>query len=179
MRAVGRVAACVCALALVVAILHVALPANKAADEGPADPILEIRRPVVRALRLLGILRFDERFTNKYLPTPSGRTEPVYRGLFWHVGWRITRRVTDHNDLGMRSARLCYAIGDTRFVAAEDEDPAGRSVELTGFVPLEARGYWSEITGADGAVHPVNGCGDVDPFWLVCRTARDADGRQD
>jgi hypothetical protein len=150
--------------AAAVGVLYLAVPANETAAEGPADPILGIRRPVVRALEFLGILKFDERFPNPYLPC-GRRTEPVYRGLFWPVGHRVTRRVTDHNDLGMRSARLCYAAGNERFVAAEDESPAGRSVVLTGYVPLEARGYWTEITSADGRVLSVNGSGDIDPFW--------------
>lgn len=153
------------AVAVAALALYVAFPANETADEGPADPILGIRRPVVRALKFLRILKFDERFANRYLPTPSGRTEPVYRGLLWPVGWRITRRVTDHDDLGMRSARLCYAVDNTRFVAAEDDDPRGPSVELTGFIPLSARGYWTEMTSEDGRVLSVNGSGDIDPFW--------------
>jgi hypothetical protein len=153
----------VLALAAGALVLYVALPANEQADEGPADPILHIRRPVVRALKFLKILKFDERFVNPYLPT--GREEPVYRGIFWPVGWRMTRRVTDHNGLGMRSARLCYAVGSERFVAAEDESPRGPSVELTGFIPLSARGYWTEMTSEDGRVLSVNGSGDIDPFW--------------
>ncbi len=153
------------ALAAAALLLYVALPANETADEGPADPILRIRRPVVRALKFLEILKFDERFPNPYLPTPSGRSGPVYRGLLWPVGWRMTRRVTDHNGLGMRSARLCYAVGSERFVAAEADDPKGPSVDLAGFVPLSARGIWTEFTSADGNIRCVQGSGDVDPFW--------------
>jgi hypothetical protein len=152
-------------LAITVAtlVLYVALPANETADEGPADPILGIRRPVVRALDALGILKFDERFPNCYLPCPGW--EPVYRGLFRPVGWRITWRVTDHNDVGMRSVRLCYAVGSERFVAATNDRPEGRSVDITGFIPLDARGIWTEMTSVDGRILSVNGSGDVDPFW--------------
>jgi hypothetical protein len=148
-------------LVLATGVAYVAVPANETADEGPADPILWARRPIVRALKAAGVLKFDERFQNPYLPTPSERTEPVYRGLLWPVGYRITRQVTDHNGCGMRSIRLCYAIGRNRYVAAENERPG----EVSGFVPLSARGYWTELTDDRGEVHSVTGRGDVDPFW--------------
>jgi len=151
------------ALSVAGGILYFAVPANRMAEDGPADPILGVRRPVVRALQAVGILKFDERFPNPYLPTCSW--QPVYRGVFWPVGWRVTKRVTDYNDVGMRSARLCYAVGSERFVAVENENAEGPSVDLTGFVPLSARGVWTEITGADGRVRCVQGSGHVDPFW--------------
>lgn len=155
------------ALAFAVGTLYFVVPANEKRDEGPADPILRLRRPMVKALKAVGILRFDERFQNPYLPTPSCGTEPVYRGLLWPVGYRVTRRVRLYEgDPGILcSIRLCYAVGSRRFVAAENNTPGERCGEVVGFVPLSARGYWTERTDENGEVHSVSGHGDVDPFW--------------
>lgn len=154
-------------LSLATGIAYLAVPANETAEEGPADPILWVRRPVIKALKAAGLLKFDERFQNPYLPTPDERTEPVYRGLLWPVGYRVTRRVRLYEgDPGsLRSIRLCYAVGGKRLVAAEDSKPGERCGEVSGFVPLSARGYWTERTDESGEVHSVWGRGDIDPFW--------------
>lgn len=163
----GGIIAVGLALAIATGILYFAVPANETVEQGPADPLLWARRPLIRTLKAAGLLKFDERFPNPYLPSASARTEPVYRGLLWPVGLRVTRRVRLYEgDPGsLRSIRLCYAVGGERFVAAENDKPGERSGEVSGFVPRSARGYWTERTDEKGEVHAVWGCGDVDPFW--------------
>ena len=95
------------------------------------------------------------------------RREPVYRGLAWPVGLRVSYRLTyfrAHDEV-WRAVRLCYAVGDRRVIAAESATPGPEVAEVTGFVPSSARGAWVEYTDDKGEVHGLNGWGDIDPFW--------------
>lgn len=188
-RAVGRWLVVVgLVFAAAVGVLYVAVPPNETADEGRPDPILRARRPVIRALRAVGVLKFDERLPNPYLPTGSGSSvfkgdsadgvvthqmkskhQPVYRGLLWPVGARVTYSLQlfgEHRE-SWRAVRLCYVVDGQRFVAAENgtPEPGGQLAEVSGFVPLSARGWWIEHTDERGDVHSLNGWGDADPFW--------------
>jgi hypothetical protein len=175
------------ALALVTGVLHVAVPPNETAEEGAADPILFLRRPVLRFLCWATPGWFRER---PYLPWdsvvqgfergPGGEDvlmvsdeierEPVYRGLFWRVGARMTYRLRhfgEHHEV-WRALRLCYAEGDRKFVAGEDRtpDPDGQLDEVTGFVPGAARAHWVEGTDERGDVRCISAWGDYDPALL-------------
>ncbi len=105
-------------LAAPVGVLYVAVTPNEIPEEGPADPIIGVRRSVLACLRYVGIVDGPAWFTGWYLPTVGGtRTwkeepdgediptskmeierEPVYRGIFWWFGNRITYRMTDFTD---------------------------------------------------------------------------------
>ena len=189
-RAVARTLVAIgVALALLVAVLHVTVPPNMTPEEGRADPVLFARRPTIKLLSAVGLLKFDERLPNAYLPTAWGTTtsqklptgerlsvsttktehEPVYRGLFWPVGSCVTYRLRlfgEHRE-SWCAVRLCYAVGGQRFVAAENMalEPGGQLAAVSGFVPRSARGYWIEHTDEKGEVHALNGWGDTDPFW--------------
>lgn len=190
MKAVARALGAIgIALVLLVAVLYVTVPSNMTPEEGRADPVLFARRPAIKLLGAVGLLKFDGRFPNPYLPTAVGTTtseklptgevlsisntktehEPVYRGLLWPVGSRVAYRLRlfgEHRE-SWRAVRLCYAVGGQRFVAAEKTalEPGGQLAEVSGFVPLSARGYWIEYTDEKGEVHALNGWGDTEPFW--------------
>lgn len=180
----GAIIAVGFALAVVVGILHVAFPPNETAEEGCADPFLFVRRPVLKALEALPLLGFrakrclpsvGESMVTEVLPTDERlpvcnmevQREPVYRGLVWKVGRRITYRLRyfREHDEAWRAVRLCYAVGGERFVAAENTTPQPDLAEVSGFVPSEDRGFWVEYTDDKGEVHGLNGWGDTDPFW--------------
>ncbi len=177
------------AVALLVAVLYVAVPPNTTPEQGSADPILFARRPVFKLLGAVGLIKFDERLPNPYLPAarstttweelPTGQRlltsrtetkhEPAYRGLFWPVGRRVTYSLEFFGELreSWRTVRLCYAVGGQRFVAAENAalQPGGQLAQVSGFVPRTARCYWVEQTNEEGEVHSLEGWGDTDPFW--------------
>ena len=191
MKALGRWALVVAvAIAVVVGVLYVAVPPNRTAQEGPPDPILSVRRPVIKALIWAGIVEGPGWFGgHPYLPTIGGsegfepttsaneqgppawrmeiEMEPVYRGIFWPVGDRITyrRRLFGENRESWRSIRLCYAEGDREHVAGTNDAPEPQLAEVTGYVPRSARGYWVESTDDKGVVHSMDGWGDTDPFF--------------
>lgn len=174
-------------VAFVVGVIHVAVPPNESAEEGSADRFLFVRRPVIKALHAVGFL--DQRSARSCLPSVSDQTtteglptgeelpvcelevnrEPVYRGLLWKVGRRITYRLRYFREWreNWRAVRLCYAVSGRRFVAAENTtlEPGGQLAEVSGFVPSSARGFWVEYTDDKGEVHGLNGWGDIDPFW--------------
>jgi len=190
MRTVGPwVVGFLLALALAVGVLYVAAPANETAEDGLADSILWLRRPVIRALVRAGIVEGPGLFGgHPWLPTVGGletskdgpageqiltsemriEIEPVYRGLLWPVGDRITCRQTLFDDFHetWRSLRLCYAVGAERFVAAETRTPetAGQPAEVSGFIPRSARGYWVERSDETGEMQWMDGWGETDPL---------------
>jgi hypothetical protein len=170
-----------------IAVAYLVVPANEIAAEGPADPLLSIRRPVIKALIWAGILSgpglFFDRFP--YLPTrggyewskpgsageyiPTGKVEvtkePVYRGLLWPVGHRITYcRTTPAAGDGYCAVRLCYVEGSRTVVAAESPyaGPDARRSEVSGFVPSSARGFWVDCANDKGDVR-TDAWGDCDP----------------
>jgi len=172
------------ALALAVGVVHLAVPPNETAEEGCADPFLFVRRPVLKALEALPLLRFrakpylpsvGESMVTEVLPTGEKlpvcnmevQREPVYRGLAWKVGRRITYRLRyfREHDEDWRAVRLCYVVGGERFVAGENTAPEANLAEVSGFVPSSDRGVWVEYTDGNGEVHGLNGWGHVDPFW--------------
>jgi hypothetical protein len=185
-RPVGRfariLAVAVGALVVLVGALYVAVPPNVGVDDGAADPILFLRRPVFRVLDAIGVVHVSARRPNRYLPSRFGvtaheelasgerrliskeawRNEPVYRGLFWSVGSRVTYRIRfPGSDPESREAlRLCYLSGGRRSVAAQVRWDAA-SAEVTGFVPAAASGYWVEQVGRDGRAEPLAGWGDT------------------
>lgn len=174
-------------LAAVVGVLYLLVPANKTAADGPADPIRSLRRPIVKALIWAGIVEGPGWFGgHPYLPTVGGsdtsekdpagediptsqmriEMEPVYRGLLWPIGDRITYRLKlfgDYREI-WRAVRLCYNLDGERFVAAENAtpDPGGQLAEVSGYVPRSARGYWIERTDDKGEIHAIDGWGDTD-----------------
>jgi hypothetical protein len=159
-REFGRAVGILVAIAAVGAgSLYVALPPNETAAQGPADPIRKVRRPVVRFLRKLGIgegERFDVWHRYRQVASSEYRRAPVYRGLFWRVGDRVSLRYSE--DAG-RVVRLCYVERGRTLVAAE---AAGG--EVSGFIPREATAFWTETTDGNGTVHTIDGWGDVAGF---------------
>lgn len=176
-------------LAAIVGVLYVVVPPNETSAEGRADPILFLRRPVVRALIWTGALKGPGLFVDRYphLPTTGGYEwsgpktdprgedvqdgkvevlkEPVYRGLLWLVGHRITYRRIQHGAPdGYCVIRLGYVAGSRRVVAAENPspDPAAPRSEVSGFVPLAARGFWVECSDGKGNTRS-DEWGDCDP----------------
>lgn len=170
------------ALALGTAILHLAMPPNETAADGPADPFLLVRRRVMSVLGAIGVL--DPEATS-WLPSESGGTmwkrlptgvdvlwcdhvverEPVFRGPFWQVGRRITHRVRyfgERDALG--AVRLYYVVGDRRCLAAESMAPTADVVEVSGFVPDSARGNWIEVTDAERKMRWIEASGRTEPF---------------
>lgn len=174
-------------VAVAVGVLYLAVQSNKTAEQGPADPILSVRRPIIKALIWAGIVEGPGWFSgHPYLPTVGGsdtsekgpagedipsemriEMEPVYRGLLWPVGDRVTYRLRllgEYRET-WRAVRLCYNIDGQRFVAAEDAtpDPGGQLAEVSGYVPRSARGYWVERTDDKGELR-YDGWGDTVPF---------------
>ena len=175
--------------ALAMGIMYVVFPANQV--EGPADPYLSVRRPVLRFLSSVGLAPGADRYlpsVGKGGTTISKRgqdgedvllqrterdSEPVYRGAFWKVGSRVTYRTVQFVEpwSTRRVLRLCYARDGKRFVAGEGTienglvDPAGRHAEVRGFVPGRRDGYWIEEVDENGDLHGVCGWGRIDPFF--------------
>lgn len=174
-------------LAAPVGVLYVAVPPNETPQEGPADPILGLRRTVLLTLQATGLVHGPTFFDGWYLPTVGGseirdggvdeegallwrmeiEREPVYRGVFWRVGYRITYRTTEFGDERnhWQVLRLCYAEDGRRFVAGEGTLEKGRDHLVKGYVPCSADGYWVEAVDKRGDVHSQHGWGDVREYW--------------
>ena len=178
-------------LAAPVGVLYVAVPPHENPEEGPADPILALRRSVLIPLEAVGIIDGPAWFSGWYLPTVGGSEisedgpdgepvvlwrmrieyEPVYRGLFWHVGDRIKYRTTDFDDERnhWQVLRLCYKEDGEKFVAGEGTlengmlDPDGQDHTVRGYVPCSASGYWVEAVDQNGDVHSQHGWWRVAP----------------
>ena len=175
--------------ALAVGVMYVVFPANEM--EGPADPYLSVRRPVLKFLQSVGLAPGAHR----YLPAgseggittwetrPDGeqiltsrtglRTEPVFRGAFWKIGTRMTYRTEQFIEpwSKRRIIRLCYTKDGQRFVAGEGTiengliDPAGRHAEVRGFLPSGRDGFWIEEVYENGDVQGRDAWGHCDPFF--------------
>jgi hypothetical protein len=151
-------------------VLYFAFPANETEADGPADPILNARRDALGVLRKIGLVR--KRFFlehDPWLPSAYGSrwmdeekrvtarvsrvSEPVYRGLFWRVGERVSVRMEEFREpyRDMRVLRLGYVADGRRFIAGESRFEAGaRAFEVTGFVPAGTEGYFAEEVDAAG-----------------------------
>ena len=125
-------------------IVYLVVPANENPGDGPADPILAVRRPVLTWLRDVGVVDGPIFIApDPWLPsgfsteteaeTMTCKREPVFRGLFWPVGMRITVRTEP-----VRSLRLSYVKAGRKIVSGEGQD------QVTGFVPRSATGYLVE-----------------------------------
>ena len=178
-------------LAAFVGLLYLAVPPNEMPEEGLADPFISVRRPVLAFLRAVGIVHGPTFFTGWYLPTAGGSKiwdggsngtllckmeiarEPVYRGIFWLVGYRITYRKTHFDDerSEWQVLRLCYSENGRKFVAGEGTvengmlDPGGQHNTVRGYVPRSASGYWVEGVDKHGDVHSQDAWGNVRKFW--------------
>lgn len=176
LRVLGILAAVV---ALTVAVLYLFVPANESPEDGSADPVLDVRRPIVGLLRDLGIVQGRVLFfSDPYLPsatrtgygepgepnvvTRSVRVswEPVYRGLLWPVGDRVTFRVELRGDdrHELTSMRLWYEEDGRREVAGVGTvengpgDPPVHGATVQGYVPRTATAYGIESVLPDGTV---------------------------
>jgi hypothetical protein len=164
-----------------VAVMYVALPGNQAATDGPADPILTLRRPALRALRWAGFAPsgggfffwFDAWLPSGYcsewqepMADGSRRTtarlsrsaEPVYRGLFWPVGDRITIRVEEFEEpeADVRLLRLGYVRDGRVLTSGEVRFDAGAlDRQVSGFVPRDADGWFAVEIDGRGGIHGV------------------------
>ena len=170
------------------------MPPNETPEKGPADPIIGLRRPVLNFLRGAGIVRGPGFFSGWDLPSvgvsnvskegPNGERillskmeierEPVYPGVFWLVGYRLTYRMTHFDDerSEWQMLRLCYVKNGTKFVSGEGTvengmlDPGGQRSTVRGYVPRSASGYWVEGVDKHGDVHSQCAWGvGVDKFW--------------
>lgn len=167
-------------------VLYVVVGPNPALEDGDADPILAVRRPIIEILSGLGV-RVSRRYNNRQLPsgrratcrrqTASGdyekffesrwMCEPVFRGLFWCVGYRVTFRVDDPAQADSRRAlRLYYQHDETRVLVGTSTSPRRTDGVwvVSGFVPDEASGYWAEWKKSNGETDPIEGWGDTDAF---------------
>lgn len=172
-------------LAAPVGVLYLAVPPNETAEEGPADPIRGLRRPVLVALRALGLVDppggwfcgsevYDgEGDDSVLLFRMELDKEPVYRGLFFRVGHRVAYKTTDFTDERdhWQVLRLCYAVSGKKFVAGEGTpqngmvDPDGRNHSVRGYVPCSADGFWVEGVDQNGKLRTPHAWGHVEEFW--------------
>lgn len=176
----------VAVVALTIAALYLFIPAHERPEDGSADPVLGVRRPIVGLLRDLGIARGRVLFfRDPLLPSATGTTyykpgrsptdsdeegnvarkvsvqwEPVYRGLLWPVGDRVTYRNEFLGDdrREIRSMQLWYEEGGRREVAGVGTvenghvDPSGHGASVQGYVPRTATAHGVEIVLSDGTV---------------------------
>ena len=176
----------VAVVALTVVGLYVLVPENETPEDGSADPVVDVRRPVVAFLRDLGIVQ--ERvfiFRDPLLPSSTGTTyyearkspadaqvpgvvrqevtiqwEPVYRGLLWPVGDRVTFRDEFVGDgrHEIASMRLWYEMDGRReitgvgTVESGHVEPSGRWASVQGYVPRAATAHGVETVLPDGTV---------------------------
>ncbi|MHC4550734.1 MAG: hypothetical protein ACYTEZ_18395 [Planctomycetota bacterium] len=157
-----------------VGLFHLASPANETNVDGPADPILRARREVLGLLRRWGLIKkplfpgydpwLPSCFVSEWLEDgPDGgrvvsarlsrTTEPVYRGLFWVVGDRVTVRMEEflEPDREVRRLRLGYVANGRRYIAGERRfEACARDYLVSGFVPRTSEGYYAEEIGPQG-----------------------------
>jgi hypothetical protein len=158
---VGRFA--VLAGLVVVGLLALFLPGNRNAADGPADPILAIRRPILEGLREAGVVPQPSFFFgDAWLPTARSygtkearetdriETRPVYRGLFWLIGTRY--RCIVHND--DRYVRLRFTVlgpdGTRTVEEGRPADPVTRELVVEAFVPRGWRVWRLDGIDRDG-----------------------------
>ena len=163
-----RVAYGLIALAVVVGVLYVAMPPAKTAAEGVADPILWIRKPIVKGLHHVGILPRSFFGPDDWIPSSASSEtwgdaktfddakaatrvtweyQPVYRGVFWRVGMRATYKVDRRGDPkgDPDHIRLWWkdANGPQRTIAdggpmVREAAPDLRRWRVDGYIPGEA-----------------------------------------
>ena len=179
MRAVGRfVAATVLVGALAAGALYLVLPGNETQADGAADPILGLRKQAMRLLSAVGLAKSGCGLLGGDPWLPSGsfsewmregtrdvvaarlsrHAEPVYRGLFWVVGDRITIRMEEFEEpeRDVRLMRVGYVSAGRKVIAGEARFEAGvRDRQVTGFVPRDSEGYFAEEVDAAGGIHGV------------------------
>ena len=171
-------------IALGMGALYLFVPANEHPTQGNADPALTVRRPIIEWLRELDVLDEPIIFSrDALLPSGRGATyyepqevgsndaptvaqresfhwEPVYRGLFWVVGDRLTYRDEFTNDdrHDIKAIRLWYEEDGSRTIAATGTAENGlvaadgRYASVKGYVPRSAAAYGIEFVLPDGTV---------------------------
>ncbi len=167
----------VVAVALAVVGLCLALPGNETEVQGAADPILGIRREAIGLLRAIGLMEGPVFICpDRWLPSAGGSewmspgtkdvvaarlsrlAEPVYRGLLWVVGDRVTVRMEEFEEpeRDVRLMRLGYVRNGRMVIAGEARFEAGaRDRRVSGFVPRDSAGYFVEEVDAAGQTHEV------------------------
>jgi hypothetical protein len=142
-----RIAYGLVGLGVVLAGLYVALPPAKTEAEGAADPILWIRKPVVKGLHHLGIVPRSFLGPDDWIPSSAGSEtwagegktfetadaatrvtweyQPVYRGVFWRAGMRAGYKVDRRGDPkdDPHHLRLWWKGADGREVRIADGGP--------------------------------------------------------
>jgi hypothetical protein len=161
------------AVGLSLALLLLLFPAHRLPADGDADPALGLRRAVIGFLADTGIsnpdagplwgdprLPFEMRAETRDTVTEL-RREPVYRGLLWLVGQRVTirRREPAGASTPGRVLRIACSVGGERETVVERGEPGAGSPdeavvwELCGFVPERASELWLEEELPGGARH--------------------------
>jgi hypothetical protein len=162
---------------MVAGVLVLFLPGNLRPEDGSADPILELRRPVLGLMRDVGLAPEPFfLFPDPWLPSgfetssrsregdgawhdgPTTRVHrtPVYRGLFWRVGVRL--RMEQAGDDRYRALRLVVVDTDGRAQAVDGaaRDAASSSVlAVEGFVPDGWQEWRLEGLDANGVAHEI------------------------
>ncbi|MHC4137851.1 MAG: hypothetical protein ACYS0K_23155 [Planctomycetota bacterium] len=144
------------------------LAPNRMAEDGPADPLLELRRPVMAFLSWAGLapthglfrpspwLPYSEKwrwwFEDQLREKTELTKEPVYRSLFWPVGDRISVRSLSFGENAQRcgALRLCYVEDGRKVVAGTGT--GGPDARVSGFVPRSASGLLVEEMKGNGEV---------------------------
>lgn len=143
--------------------------------DGPADPIVAIRRPALALLRAAGITARQTPATFElWLPKSDEgwQVEPVYRAVFVLTGWRVTRTV-EHAEADAPDIRAVRLVADreggTEVLAQESQPDAApdgaRRWRVHGFVPSDAKAFRVEEVREDGSIVSSRGCvrGDRPP----------------
>lgn len=174
LRWLGRIGI---AIAVTLVVLWFALPPAIDPRSGEADPLLGVRRPVMKALYALGIPHpidgpddwMPSELVQGSWPGPGSarsiesrhvtlRSEPVYRGGVWRVGRRVAIRIerTGPTPDPVVDLVLWSETGDVRTELARggpattDAATGVRRVEVRGFVDADAERFGWVETYKDG-----------------------------
>jgi hypothetical protein len=180
-RVLRRVGVVAVVFAALLGVLWFALPAARRPADGPADPLLFLRRPVVRTAYDIGWIARN-RLLDDWLPSrssaeswegrhasfeaaPSGtrdawESEPVYRGALWRVGVRVqvTYETKGRDDDPVAHLSIWQELDGRRETIASgepsshDEATGTRRAEVSGFVEDDADAFgWSYRTASGTA----------------------------
>ena len=170
------------------AVLWFAMPARERPEDGEADPILWLRRPIVKTLYRTGLVSHNAFGYDEWIPSePSSESwsgteasetatewsrvaygvEPVYRGLVWRAGFRVTVKVDQRTALPatLSHLRLLYDPGSGPVGIADggpgERMPDGRTTRyaVRGYVPAEARRFGFVEVDAAGKESEFDGWG--------------------
>ena len=165
-----------------------AMPPAERSEDGAADPIVWVRRPILKALGAVGLAPRSLIAPDPWLPGESVSeswaggpaatfadgasatrltmtSEPVYRGALWHVGFRVTIRLETRGASTDEHAGLALwtSTGTTRSELVRAASTMGTTTD--GVRRIEVRGFVPDEADRFGYAEVTADGRSIDGSW--------------